>query len=212
MKRATRLLASTFGVIVGLVGGEHAVGAILQGNTRLDSIVFASWPDAEAYRVLAGEPAMTLVPNTLVTGILALLVSLVTAVWAVFFVHRRHGGLVLILLSVLLLLVGGGFGPPVVGIITGSAALGLAAPAKGGPARSSGLPRFLAALWPYVLFVAVAGYLSLFPGLVLYAHATGVSDSAAPVYLTPFSFGALILAIVSARARDRLTQARSTAA
>lgn len=70
---------------------------------------------------MAGEPAMTIVPSILVTGILAILFSLIFLVWATMFVQRKNGGLVLILLSIVMLLVGGGFGPPILGIIIGAA-------------------------------------------------------------------------------------------
>lgn len=70
-----------------------------------------SWPHSEAFDLLGGEPAMTVVPNLLVTGVFAILVSLVFIGWATVFVQRERGGPILILLSVLMLLVGGGFGP-----------------------------------------------------------------------------------------------------
>lgn len=71
---------------------------------------------------------MTVVPNLLVTGILAIVDSLVFTVWATMFVHRRHGGLVLILRSVSMLLVGGGQSPPIFGVILGVAATRINAP------------------------------------------------------------------------------------
>ena len=62
---------------------------------------------------------MTLIPNFLITGILAVVVSLVVMAWAAMFVQRKNGGLTLMLLSILLLLVGGGFIPPLFGVIAG---------------------------------------------------------------------------------------------
>jgi hypothetical protein len=57
------------------------------------------------------EPAMTVIPSFLATGILAIIVGLAIILWSTAFIHKKHGATVLILLSVLLLLVGGGFGP-----------------------------------------------------------------------------------------------------
>jgi hypothetical protein len=71
---------------------------------------------------------MTLVPSLFMTGILAILVSLVFLAWAAMFAQRKHGGLVLIQLSALMLIVGGGFGPPILGVIVGIAATGINAP------------------------------------------------------------------------------------
>ena len=67
----------------------------------------------------ACEPAMTVVPNLLVTGILATIVGVITMVWAAAFVHKKRDGLILIALSVALLLVGGGLFPPLIGVAAG---------------------------------------------------------------------------------------------
>jgi hypothetical protein len=111
MNNATRITVSTFGVLAGLAGIEHGIGEALQGNVAPDAAMFLSWPDSEVFELLNGEPAMTLIPNLLVTGILAIVASLIFLAWATMFVHRKHGGLVLILLSVVMLLVGAGFSP-----------------------------------------------------------------------------------------------------
>ncbi len=54
------------------------------------------------------EPAFTLIPNFLITGIAAMLVGLAIIVWSIGYIHRKNGAIVLLLLFVLLLLVGGG--------------------------------------------------------------------------------------------------------
>ncbi|MCK4472073.1 MAG: hypothetical protein KAW49_09845 [Anaerolineae bacterium] len=121
MRSATKVTVSTIGAIVGLMGIEHGIGEILQGNIAPDGMLISSWSGSELFHILAGEPAMTIIPNFLVTGILAILFSLIFLVWATMFVGRKHGGLILILLSIVMLLVGGGFGPPILGIIIGAA-------------------------------------------------------------------------------------------
>jgi len=205
MKSATRIVVSTMGAIAGLAGIEHGVGEILQGNVAPESIVIESWPDAEAYRILAGEPAMTLIPNLLVTGILAVLVSLLFALWAVVFIERKHGGLILILISILLLLVGGGFGPPLLGIILGSAATKIGRPLTGWRTRVSVKARsFLAALWPYALAACALGFLSMFPGLVIVGSFVSLENSDIMLFLPPFCFATLFLAILTALAYDSL--------
>ncbi|HEX6301226.1 MAG TPA: hypothetical protein VF148_12235 [Acidimicrobiia bacterium] len=52
-------------------------------------------------------------------GWVAIVVALAVGIWAVWFIDRPRGGLLVIGLSVLLLLVGGGFGPPLIGVIAG---------------------------------------------------------------------------------------------
>ncbi|MGQ9507450.1 MAG: hypothetical protein ACUVTB_06310, partial [Candidatus Bathycorpusculaceae bacterium] len=79
-------------------------------------IMIEAWPELTA---LAGEPAMTIIPNFFVTGVLAIIFGLIVAIWAAAFVQKKNGGLVLILLSIIMLLVGGGLIPPIFGIIAG---------------------------------------------------------------------------------------------
>jgi len=96
--------------VVVFAGIEHGVGEIMQGPVAPESRVIESWRDVYAFDQLGGEPALTIIPNLLITGIMAIGVSVAIAVWSVWFADRRHGGLVLIGLSIVLLLVGGGFG------------------------------------------------------------------------------------------------------
>lgn len=119
MRNATKIITTTFGVIAALGGLEHGMGEMLQGNVAPTGIMIRSWPTAETMRVLAGEPAMTLVSNLLISGALTILVALAILVCSLAFLSRRHGGLILLLLSALLLLVGGGFGPPLFGLTAG---------------------------------------------------------------------------------------------
>jgi hypothetical protein len=112
----TRAAASIIGIIAGLSGASHGFGEILQGNVTPSGIVIQAWPGLTD---LGGEPAMTIVPSFLVTGVLGIIFGLIVTVWAAALVQRKNGGLVLILLSIVLLLVGGGFFPPGFGVIAG---------------------------------------------------------------------------------------------
>ena len=112
----TRVAASALGIFSGLGGASHGPGEILQGNIAPNGLVIEAWPELAT---LAGEPAMTIIPSFLVTGILTVIFGLIVAVWAAKFVHRKNGGLVLILLSIIMLLVGGGLFPPVFGVAAG---------------------------------------------------------------------------------------------
>ena len=69
-------MVATLGTLAGLAGVEHGIGEILQGNVAPEGLAIIAWPGSELFRVLGGEPAMTIVPSLLVTGILAILVSL----------------------------------------------------------------------------------------------------------------------------------------
>ena len=115
-----KVAASALGIFTGLSGASHGPGEMLQGNVAPSNIVFKAWPSLTA---LGGEPAMTIIPSLLVTGILTIIIGVLLAVWAAKFISRKHGGLVLILLTVGLLLVGGGIVPPLFGIAAGVIAI-----------------------------------------------------------------------------------------
>lgn len=201
---ATRIVLSTFGVVVGLAGVEHGVGEILQGAVRPQAVAIESWPDSRALEILGGEPAMTIIPNLLVTGLLAVTVGLAIAIWSAWFVDRRQGGIVLVLLSVLLLLVGGGMAPPLIGVV-----LGLGAKGTGGAGArpSSRLSHALGLIWPWTLGAGLLGYLGLMPGVVLLYELWGVESSGLVVALAALSFTGLFLSLPAARSHDRRSAA-----
>lgn len=145
---ATRIVVSTFGALVAFAGIEHGIGEILQGPAAPGGLAIASWPDVRAFDILAGEPAMTVIPNLMVTGVMAVIVALALGIWSVMFIERRGGGPVLIALSVLLLLVGGGVAPALMGIILGIAATRIGAISR---RRPGSVARAVGRVWPWAL-------------------------------------------------------------
>jgi hypothetical protein len=89
---------------------------VLQGSVAPNGIMIEAWP---ALRAVVGEPAMTIVPNFLLTGILAIIVGIIVTIWAGKFIQHKSCGLILILLTIVMLLVGGGLVPPLFGITAG---------------------------------------------------------------------------------------------
>jgi hypothetical protein len=204
VRNATRVTASTFGTVAGVAGIEHGIGEVLQGNVAPDGMMILSWPGSELFEILTGEPAMTIVPDLLATGILAILVSLIFLVWATMYVRRKNGGLVLILLSIVMLLVGGGFGPPILGVIVGVAATRINAPLTWWRAHLSiGSRRFLAKVWPWCLVAGVIAWLLVLPGTILLDLFFGVDDPNLVVpFLTLSAFGLLLLTVFAGFAHD----------
>lgn len=199
MRNATRVTVSTFGALAGLMGIEHGIGETLQGNIAPDGIVISSWPGSVLFRILAGEPAMTIVPNLLASGILAILFSLIFLVWATMFVQRKNGGLVLILLSIAMLLVGGGFGPPMLGIIVGVTATRINAPLTWWRTHLPvGLRRFLGKLWPWSFVAGLVAWLLLFPGSILLDYFFSVSNPELVVSIFFFSALGFLLSTIFA--------------
>ncbi len=150
MRKATRVVASLFGLFAGFGGPEHGYFEILQGNVRPEGLMIASMgPPCDPEKVWnLCEPAMTVVPSFLITGIVATAVGVITMIWSVAFIQRKHGGLVLMLLSIALLLVGGGLFPPVIGFVAGVVATRINVPVTRQPGRVLSL---LARWWPWPL-------------------------------------------------------------
>jgi hypothetical protein len=185
MRKAARFTAASFGVMAGLGGLIHGIGEMLQGNITPSGMWIDSWTQGPIATHMGGDPGLTIVPNLLITGVLASLVSLATIAWAAAFVRKKHGGAVLILLSIAMLLVGGGVGPPVVGILAGIAGTAINAPLPWWRARFSGnAGRLLAQLWPWVFGVALINGLFLFVGSIILVHALDWGN--ADLYLNSF--------------------------
>jgi hypothetical protein len=201
--RATRGVIATFGILAGLAGIEHGIGEISQGSVPPATLIIESWPDAAAFAILGGEPALTVLPNLLLSGTLTVIIALALAIWSVAFVQRPGGGPVLILLSVVLLLVGGGLAPPLIGLILGVAALKMHSVPRRKPRRFL-MP--LARHWKWILAVGVGGYLALVPGTVLLYYFAGIANDTLVYALILISFGGLILSLVAARAADQRTR------
>ncbi len=164
---AARATAVIFGILAGLGGLTHGIGEVLQGNVQASGIIINSWTQGPIATHMGGEPAMTIVPNLLATGILNILVSLAVIVCAAL-VRDKNRGRILLLLSFGMLLVGGGFGPPLIGILAGLAGTGIGAPSTWWGKRLSGsLRRGLAAVWPWVFGIAVANGVFLVIGSLI---------------------------------------------
>lgn len=108
MNRATRINVTLLGVIFGISGINHGLFEALQGNTPTGSPFISAIGEAQKMWPHGNEPAFTLIPNFLVTGIAAMLVGLTIIIWSCGYVHKRNGPAILLLLFILLLLVGGG--------------------------------------------------------------------------------------------------------
>jgi hypothetical protein len=127
---ATRVVASTLGALVGLAGIEHGFFEILQGNVKPDGLLVDAIGSAQRFWEYSSEPALTIVPNMLLSGILAIIIGIVVTIWATYYVDRKYGARVLMLLSIILWLVGGGFAPVFMAIFAFIAASRIDRPLK----------------------------------------------------------------------------------
>ena len=191
---AARFIASIFGVLSGLGGLLHGVGEVFQGNVVLESMFIESWTQGPIATHMGGDPAITIIPNLLITGILALIISGTTIVWSVAYVHRKHGGLILLGLAIVMLLVGGGVGPPTHGLLAGIGGLGINASYTWWRTHlHANVQCFMAALWPWVFGVCVINGVFLTIGHVIGVVFFGMTNAA--VFLNSFFLAVALLFI-----------------
>jgi hypothetical protein len=105
----TRVVVAAFGIFAGITGIIAGVFEILQGDIPTEGIVISyigyDYSIADDFTYFA----VTIIPNFLVTGIFAVILSSLFLIWSVGFVHKPNGVKMLFLLAVLQMLVGGGW-------------------------------------------------------------------------------------------------------
>ena len=201
MRKATRITASVLGLTAGGAGIEHGIFEMIQGNAIPEGLMIASMgpPCVAELSWNQCEPAMTVIPSFLMTGILAIVFGVIIMVWSAFFVQKKHGGLVLILLSIPLLLFGGGIFPPLIGIIAGALGTRINKPLNPEGSRlSGGVLRFLAILWPWSLTLFVLWVL----GQWVIGHFFNDWLLANGYLIIVMVLGTLALTVVTSYARD----------
>lgn len=108
---ATQIIAATVGVFFGLFSSiNHGVFEILQGNKPTNGFLINAIGEGQRFWVEGTEPAFTLIPNYMFTGIAAILVGLAIIVWSIWYLPTKHGRTVFLGLFMLSFLVGGGIG------------------------------------------------------------------------------------------------------
>ena len=199
---AARIIASTFGILSGLGGITHGIGEMLQGNVTPSGIVINSWAQGPIATNMGGEPAMTIIPNLLITGLLTIAISSAAIVWSSAFVQRKHGGLILILLSVAVLLVGGGFAPPIMGILAGVAGLGINAHKWWGARLPISIQHFLAKSWLWVFGICLINGIFLVVGSIILVYFFDLNNPDLFVNSFFFAIVSLLLSITTGAAYD----------
>jgi len=128
--RATKTVASIFGGLVGLAGIQHGIFETLQGNIATNDFMIDAIGPGQRFWEYATETALTIIPNFLVTGILAVIFGLLVTIWAGAFIDKKYGAWIFGLLSLILWLVGGGFAPIFMSILGFAAATRINKPLK----------------------------------------------------------------------------------
>lgn len=204
MNKATRTLYLTLGILAGIMGIEHGIGEVFEGNRPTEGVFILSWPDSAFFEIMAGEPAMTIIPNYLVTGLLAILFSC-----GFLFVLVKPGLdgkaiATLFVLLILMLLTGAGFGPPILGLIAVLIALKRDSPLRTWSKLPAKLHSVLSALWPWSFGLCLAGWLMLFPGTTLIAYFTGTDNALLMIIPILVAFAFIPITLLLGFSRDVL--------
>jgi hypothetical protein len=193
MNQATKAIVSTFGVILGLAGMNHGFFEALQGNTPTPGLIIQAIGPANRIWVHGTEEAFSIIPNFLVTGILAMAVALLIMVWSVRYVQTQHGPTVFILLFAVLFLVGGGIGQIVFFLPIWAFAREINKPMTSlKKVLPENVQKSLAKLWPYTLTVASGLFLFALE-IAIFGFVPGMSDAEQILY---FCWACLGIALV----------------
>jgi hypothetical protein len=98
------------GVTYAIAGFHHGFFEALQGSRPTPGLFIQAIGPAQLFWPHGTEDAFTLIPNFLLTGITAMMVAVLLALWSLRLPRARAGPTVFLALCVLLTLVGGGIG------------------------------------------------------------------------------------------------------
>jgi len=108
LNKATKLNVAVFGSIFGISGINHGFFEILQGNKLTPGLFVMAIGEAQKMWLHGNEPALTIIPNFMISGVLSVFIGGLIILWSIKFVHLKYGPIILFILFTILLLVGGG--------------------------------------------------------------------------------------------------------
>lgn len=206
VNRAIQTIVTTLGVIFGIGGMSHGFFEALQGNTTTNGYLIYAIGEAHRMWLHGNEPAFTIIPNFLLTGIAAMLVGAAVIIWSAGFMHKKHASLIFLSLFILLFLVGGGIAQVIFFMIGWAMSTRIHRPLNlWRKVLPASMRRFLSKLWRP--FLIAGSLLILFTlQVAIFGFLPGVSDpdsiSMAMVYTLGAGLLFFILAFISGCAHD----------
>ena len=174
----TRTIASTLGVLVGIGSIDHGILECLQGFRPTPGLLVYALGSGYRWTVWkqGGEGALTLIPNFLLSGIIATLLGLTIIVWSLRFIASRRGPLVFLLLGVTSFVTGGGVAQVVLFTLTWGVATRIHAP-LGFWERliPKGQRNVLGAIWPWTLAASTFLFLVALE-IAVFGYVPGVQE------------------------------------
>jgi hypothetical protein len=175
---ATRTIVTTLGVLVGIGSIDHGLLETLQGYRPTPGLIVNALGSGYSWTVWkqGGEGAFTLIPNFLVTGIIATLLGVLMILWALRFIQKEHGPAVFLLFGIASFLTGGGIAQ----IVLFTIVWGLATRIRSRLAFWRWLippPAWpvLGCLWPWTLTAATVFFLAALE-IAIFGYVPGVSS------------------------------------
>lgn len=196
---ATRVIATSIGVFFGLFSGvNHGFFELLQGNQTTDGLVINAIGEAQRFWVEGTEPAFTLIPNFMLTGIASIIVGLAIVIWSIWFLPGKHGRTVFLGLFILSFLVGGGIGQSFFFIPAWAFATRIEKPLSWWrKALPHGIWPFMSKLWVVLLMLATIAML-IGLEMAIFGYFPGITDSETLQNTNMlFVFGSAILYVLS---------------
>lgn len=177
MNTYARISVTVLALVFALGGMSHGFFETLQGNTPTDGFFIEAIGEEYQTWEHGGEGAFTIIPNFLLTGILALTVSFIIMIWSIDYLHTKHGATVLLLLYIALLLVGGGIGQIPFFLLAWAGATRINKPLTWWrKVLPHGLRRVLSVLWPVFPIVGTIPIL-LALTIAVFGFVPGMSDA-----------------------------------
>jgi hypothetical protein len=175
---ATRAIASTLGVLVGIGSIDHGTLECLQGNRPTPGLIVKALGAGYSWTAWkqGGEEALTLIPNFLFSGIVATSLGLLMIVWSLRFIDSRRGPLVFLLLGVASFFTGGGVAQIVLFTLTWAVATKVHAHLGFWERLIPERPRkILGAVWPWTLAASTVLFLVALE-IAIFGYVPGVTD------------------------------------
>ena len=212
---ATRAIASTLGILVGIGSIDHGLLECLQGWRPTPGLIVNALGSGYRWTVWTqgGEGAFTLVPNFLATGIVTTLLGIAMIFWALRFLRARHGPTVFLLLGATSFLTGGG----VAQVLLFTLAWGVATRIWGSLAFwrwliPTPMRPALGRLWPWTLGAATILFLAALE-IAIFGYVPGVTEPTRLLHLCwkilAVALALYLLSILSGFARDIETRDRT---
>jgi hypothetical protein len=104
-----RIVVAAFGILCGLTGIIAGYFEIRQGSISPDGFVISTIGPGHVMADDFTYFAVTVIPDILITGILAVIVSCLVIIWSVGYTHKKKGVYTLPVLFIIQTLVGGGW-------------------------------------------------------------------------------------------------------